>query len=174
MRPADQKGVIPSERVQILGMFLPVWPVLGRCEATNLGVFDLHQFALLKQGCANSGGFGARWRLSFPPEDPPQITKMGSPESQFSGVRRSGGFYGNSTETSKFPEYPGSLERSRGKPLKKNLTLTLEATQTSFTLHFLWFFSLACESSLRVCLAQFAAFSWLHTLQDCCPQQKFL
>ena len=31
-----------------------------------------------------------------------------------------------------------------------------------------------CESSLRVCLAQFAVFSWVHMLQDCCPQQKLL
>ena len=30
--------------------------VLPRREATDLGVFDLRHFDLLKQGCANSGG----------------------------------------------------------------------------------------------------------------------
>ena len=43
-----------------LGVFVPIWLVLHRCEATSLGVFDLCRFALLKQSCANSGGFGAR------------------------------------------------------------------------------------------------------------------
>ena len=37
-----------------LGVFAPMWLVLPRCEATNLGVFDLCHFALLKRGCANS------------------------------------------------------------------------------------------------------------------------
>ena len=36
-------------------MFIPIWL---RCEATNLGAFDLCHFALLKRGSANSGGFG--------------------------------------------------------------------------------------------------------------------
>ena len=44
-----------------LGVFVPIWLVLHRCEARNLGVFDLCHFALLKRGCANSDGFGARW-----------------------------------------------------------------------------------------------------------------
>ena len=39
---------------------LTIWLVLPRCEATTLGVFDTCHFALLKRGCANSGGFGAR------------------------------------------------------------------------------------------------------------------
>ena len=43
-----------------LGAFVPVWLVLPRCEATNLGVFDLCHFDPLKRGCANSGGFRAR------------------------------------------------------------------------------------------------------------------
>ena len=42
-----------------LGVFAPIWLVLPRREATKLGVFDLCHFNLLKQGCANSGGFGA-------------------------------------------------------------------------------------------------------------------
>ena len=28
-------------------MFVPIWLVLRRCEATNLGVFDLCHFALI-------------------------------------------------------------------------------------------------------------------------------
>ena len=44
----------------ILGVFVPILLVLPRCESTNLGVFDLCHFGLLKRGCANSGGFGAR------------------------------------------------------------------------------------------------------------------
>ena len=43
-----------------LGVFVPVWLVSPRCEPTDLGVFDLCYFNLLKLGCANSGGFGAR------------------------------------------------------------------------------------------------------------------
>ena len=43
---------------------LAVWLVLLRCEATGLGVFDRCHFDLLKRGCANSGGFGARWPFS--------------------------------------------------------------------------------------------------------------
>ena len=30
-------------------MFVPIWLVLPSCEATNLGVFDLCHFALLKR-----------------------------------------------------------------------------------------------------------------------------
>ena len=41
-------------------MIVPILLVLPWREATNLGVFDLSRFGLLKQGCANSGGFGAR------------------------------------------------------------------------------------------------------------------
>ena len=37
-----------------MGVFVPIWLVLPKCEATNLGVFDLCHFALLKRGCANS------------------------------------------------------------------------------------------------------------------------
>ena len=48
-----------------LGVFVLVWLVLPRCEATNLGVFDLCHFDLLKRGCANSGGFGARRQRTF-------------------------------------------------------------------------------------------------------------
>ena len=43
---------------------VPIWLVLPWCDATSLGVFDLCHFALLKRGCANSGGFGARWCVS--------------------------------------------------------------------------------------------------------------
>ena len=39
-----------------MGVFVPIWLILHRCDATNLGVFDLCHFALLKRGCANSGG----------------------------------------------------------------------------------------------------------------------
>ena len=41
-----------------------------RCEdseATDVGVFDLCRFAPLKLGCANLGGFGARWTVRLPP-----------------------------------------------------------------------------------------------------------
>ena len=54
-------GGHPRREGTNLGVFVPIWLVLNRCEATNLGVFDLCYFALLKRGCANSGGFGARW-----------------------------------------------------------------------------------------------------------------
>ena len=37
-----------------LGVFVRVWLVLPQCEATNVGVFDLRHFDLLKRGCANS------------------------------------------------------------------------------------------------------------------------
>ena len=30
-----------------MGVFVPIWLVLRRCEATNLGVFDLCHFALI-------------------------------------------------------------------------------------------------------------------------------
>ena len=45
-----------------LGVFAPILLVLPRREATNLCVcvFDLRHFDLLKRGCANSGGLGAR------------------------------------------------------------------------------------------------------------------
>ena len=43
-----------------MGVYVPIWLVLPRCEATSLGVFDPCHSDLLKQGCANSGGFGAR------------------------------------------------------------------------------------------------------------------
>ena len=57
-RLSGQTAVIPSERAQIcvcVCVFVPIWLVLPRCEATNLGVFDLCHFALLKRGCVNSG-----------------------------------------------------------------------------------------------------------------------
>ena len=37
-----------------LGVFVPIWLILPRCEAASLGVFDLCHFALLKRVCANS------------------------------------------------------------------------------------------------------------------------
>ena len=43
-----------------MGAFVPVWLVLLQREPTNLGEFDLCHFDLLKRGCADSGGFGAR------------------------------------------------------------------------------------------------------------------
>ena len=40
------------------GCVVPIWLVLPRCEATNLGVFNLCDFALLKTGlCKFGGGF---------------------------------------------------------------------------------------------------------------------
>ena len=49
-----------SERVQIwVCLFLYGWYYPG-VTLQILGVFDLCHFALLKRGCANSGGFGAR------------------------------------------------------------------------------------------------------------------
>ena len=66
---SSQTAVIPSERVQIwVCLFLlwnPIWLVLPTCEATNLGVFDLCHFALLKMGLCKFGcGFRARWSLA--------------------------------------------------------------------------------------------------------------
>ena len=37
------------ERGYKLGTFVPIWLVLPRCDAANLGVFDLCHFALLKR-----------------------------------------------------------------------------------------------------------------------------
>ena len=59
-RLSRSNGGHPQRGGTNLGVFVPIWLVLPRCEATNLGLFDLCHFALLKQGCANSGGFGAR------------------------------------------------------------------------------------------------------------------
>ena len=53
-------GSHPQREGTTLGVFVPVWLVLLQREATNLGVFDLCHFDVLKQGRANSGGFGAR------------------------------------------------------------------------------------------------------------------
>ena len=53
-------GGHPQREGTNLGVFVPIWLVLPRCEAANLAVFDLCHCALLKQGCANSGGFAAR------------------------------------------------------------------------------------------------------------------
>ena len=56
-----QTPVIPIERVQIwVCLFLYMSGITPRCDATNFGVFDPCHVALLKQGCANLGGFGAR------------------------------------------------------------------------------------------------------------------
>ena len=55
-----QNGSHPQREGANLGVFVPLWPVLARCEATSFGVFDLCHFDLLKRGCASSGGFGAR------------------------------------------------------------------------------------------------------------------
>ena len=44
----------PQREDTNLGVFVPIWLVLHRCEATNLGVFDLCHVALLKRGCAIS------------------------------------------------------------------------------------------------------------------------
>ena len=60
-RLSRSNGGHPQQEGTNLGAFDLIWLVLPRCEATNLGVFDLWRFALLKRGCANSGGFGARW-----------------------------------------------------------------------------------------------------------------
>ena len=40
-------GGHPQREGTNLGMFVPIWLVLRRCEATNLGVFDLCHFALI-------------------------------------------------------------------------------------------------------------------------------
>ena len=50
-------AIIPYERVQIWVCLFLYGCSLPRCEAPNLGVFDLCHFDLLKQGRANSGGF---------------------------------------------------------------------------------------------------------------------
>ena len=47
-------GSHPQQEGTKLGVFVPVWLVSPRCEATNLGGFDLCHFDLLKRGCANS------------------------------------------------------------------------------------------------------------------------
>ena len=49
-----------SRSLAVIPVFVTVLLVLPGREATNLGVLDLCHFALLKRGCANSGGFGAR------------------------------------------------------------------------------------------------------------------
>ena len=59
-RLSRSDGGDPQREGTILGVFVPIWLVVPRCEATSLGVFDLCHFALLKRGCPNSGGFGAR------------------------------------------------------------------------------------------------------------------
>ena len=43
-----------------MGVFVPVWLVIVLVRSFNLGVFDLCHVNLLKRGCANSGGLGAR------------------------------------------------------------------------------------------------------------------
>ena len=45
-----QTTVIPSEGVQIWGVFVPIWLVLPRREATNLGVFGLCDFRKTREG----------------------------------------------------------------------------------------------------------------------------
>ena len=57
--PEFKRRSSPARGYKNLGVFVPIWLVLPRCEATNLGVFDLCHFALLKRGCANSDAFGA-------------------------------------------------------------------------------------------------------------------
>ena len=54
----QREGTTPARGTN-LGVFVPLWLVLPRCEGTNLGVLDLCHFALLKRDCATSGGFGA-------------------------------------------------------------------------------------------------------------------
>ena len=53
-------GSHPQQEGTNLGVFIPIWLLLNRHEAINLGVFDLCHFHLLGWGSANSGGFGAR------------------------------------------------------------------------------------------------------------------
>ena len=43
----------PQREGTTLGVFVPTWLVLPRCEAKHLGVFDLCHVALLKRGCTN-------------------------------------------------------------------------------------------------------------------------
>ena len=40
-------GGHPQQEGTNLGVFVPIWPVLRRCEATNSGVLDLCHFALI-------------------------------------------------------------------------------------------------------------------------------
>ena len=59
-------GGHPQREGTNLGVFVPIWLVLRRREATNLGVSDLCHFALSshysKTGLCKFGcGFGARW-----------------------------------------------------------------------------------------------------------------
>ena len=37
----------PQREGTNLGVFVPIWLVLPRCDATNLGVFDLSHFAFI-------------------------------------------------------------------------------------------------------------------------------
>ena len=56
------------------------------------------------------------WPFSFPPENPPKSPKWG-PQNEFSGITRTKGFCGNSTETLDFPEFPGPSQfRTLGSP----------------------------------------------------------
>ena len=64
-RLGGSNGGHPQREGTNLGVFVPMWLVLSRREATNLGVFDLCHFALLKLGCAYSGGFGARCKYGL-------------------------------------------------------------------------------------------------------------
>ena len=52
--------VLPRRWAPNLGVFVPIWLALPWREATSLGVFDICHFDLLKRGYANSGEFGAR------------------------------------------------------------------------------------------------------------------
>ena len=53
-RLSRSNGGHPQREGRNLGVFVPICLVLLRSEATNLGVFDLCHFAVLKRGCANS------------------------------------------------------------------------------------------------------------------------
>ena len=44
-RLSRSNGVHPQREGTNLGVFVPIWLVLRRCEATNLDVFDLCHFA---------------------------------------------------------------------------------------------------------------------------------
>ena len=56
------------------------------------------------------------WPFSFPPKNLPKSPKWG-PQNEFPGITRTKGFFGNSTDTLNFPEFPGpSRFRILGSP----------------------------------------------------------
>ena len=99
-------GGHPRREGTNLGVFVPIWLVLRRREAANLGVFDLSfrpYFALPKRGCANSvfgdfPGSSLTVELNSNPEVP----------------RKFPNFPGSSKLPWKFRDFPGGRPLSLG------------------------------------------------------------